>query len=404
MGSDTEAPLVPIGDVCEIFDGPHATPKKTDTGPLFLSISSLKGGHLDVSESAHLSEEDFQRWTRRVTPQAGDVVFSYETRLGEAALIPEGLRCCLGRRMGLLRPDRSRVLPEYLLYAYLSPEFQGVIRRRTIQGSTVNRILLTELGEFPIRIPPLESQRAVVEVVRPLERLADNCADRVDTIQQLSQTLVARTQSDTHEGEIRTLLECADWYSGGTPRTKNEDYWNGEIPWLSAKSLDSFYIRNSERNVTELGADNGTTVVDAGAVLILVRGMSLKKEIKHGVAVRKIAFSQDVKALVPKNGVDPWFLGYAVRALEPQLLRIVDEAGHGTGRLPTDRLEKVVVRFPPHQEYCELVAVLDSLNSQAASLLAQRETLTELRDTLLPELISGELQVDEAIQQVEDVA
>src|SRR6266480_3424541 len=100
----TDWRLTSIGEVCEVFDGSHATPKKTTSGPVFLGISSLENGRINLSESEHLNEEDFGKWTRRVTPRAGDVVFSYETRLGEAALIPEGLRCCLGRRMALLRP------------------------------------------------------------------------------------------------------------------------------------------------------------------------------------------------------------------------------------------------------------------------------------------------------------
>ena len=128
-----------VGDLAEIFDGPHATPRKTQSGPVFLGISNLSNGRLDLTSTEHLSEDDYQRWTRRVTPEAGDLVFSYETRLGEAALIPEGLRCCLGRRMGLLRPHRDRVDPRFLLYAYLGPNFQETLRGRTIHGSTVDR-------------------------------------------------------------------------------------------------------------------------------------------------------------------------------------------------------------------------------------------------------------------------
>ena len=93
-----------VGDASEVFDGPHATPQKTVAGPWFLSISSLQSGRLDLAESAHLGEQDFGQWTRRVTPTAGDVLFSYETRLGEAALMPRHVRACLGRRMALLRP------------------------------------------------------------------------------------------------------------------------------------------------------------------------------------------------------------------------------------------------------------------------------------------------------------
>ena len=76
-----------LDELVDIFDGPHATPKKIDDGPIFLGISSLKNGRLDLSDIAHVSEHDFTKWTRRVTPREGDVVFSYETRLGEAAQI-----------------------------------------------------------------------------------------------------------------------------------------------------------------------------------------------------------------------------------------------------------------------------------------------------------------------------
>ena len=106
----SEWPLIAIGSISQLFDGPHATPKKTQSGPVFLGISSLQRGQLDLSNTEHLSEEDFAKWTRRVAPQADDIVFSYETRIGEVASIPAGLRCCLGRRMALLRPDSTMMI------------------------------------------------------------------------------------------------------------------------------------------------------------------------------------------------------------------------------------------------------------------------------------------------------
>jgi type I restriction enzyme S subunit len=158
-----------VGDVAEIYDGPHATPSKTDAGPWFLSISSLKQGRLDLRESAHVSEEDFQQWTRRVTPQAGDLLFSYETRLGEAALMPDSLRGCLGRRMALMRARHDIVEPRYLLYAYISPEFQETIRQRAVRGATVDRIPLSDLPDWPIRLPDLTTQRQIAIVLGALD-------------------------------------------------------------------------------------------------------------------------------------------------------------------------------------------------------------------------------------------
>ncbi len=174
---------VPIGQLClGIFDGPHATPKKATEGPVFLGISNLVNGRLDLSSTEHLSEEDFRSWTRRVTPQAGDVVFSYETRLGEAAILPKGLRCCLGRRMALMRPHPEKVDGRFLLFAFLGPLFQDVLRSRTIHGSTVDRIPLTDFPSFPIKVPSLPEQRAIAHILGSLD-------DKIELNRRLNQTL-----------------------------------------------------------------------------------------------------------------------------------------------------------------------------------------------------------------------
>ena len=69
---------MPIGEVCEgIFDGPHATPPKTDSGPVFLGIWNLVNGRVDLSETEHVGDEFFKKWTRRVVPRAGDQIFTY---------------------------------------------------------------------------------------------------------------------------------------------------------------------------------------------------------------------------------------------------------------------------------------------------------------------------------------
>jgi type I restriction enzyme, S subunit len=171
--------MTTIGKVAKIFDGPHATPIKTDDGPFFLSISSLENGRLDLSKSAHLSEEDFKKWTKRVTPRKGDLLFSYETRLGEAALMPDGVRACLGRRMGLLRPVANKIIPEYLLYAYLSPAFQKTIIANTVTGATVDRIALNEMPDFGIRIPGIEEQKRVAGLLKSIDAKID-CNNRIN--------------------------------------------------------------------------------------------------------------------------------------------------------------------------------------------------------------------------------
>ncbi len=178
-----------IGEIAAIFDGPHATPKKTESGPYFLSISSLEKGRLNLLKSARLSDADYKRWTKRVTPEKGDLLFSYETRLGEAALMPGGIKACLGRRMGLLRPKRDRIIPQYLLYAYLSPAFQQMIVSNTVRGATVDRIALNELPDFNIRIPSIEEQVKVAGLLETIDAKIE-CNNRINAeLEAMAKTL-----------------------------------------------------------------------------------------------------------------------------------------------------------------------------------------------------------------------
>lgn len=102
--------LVKVKDISfGIFDGPHATPKEAIEGPIFLGIGDIKPeGGVEISNATSISEEDYLVWTRRVTPQVNDIVFSYEATLHRYAIIPENLKCCLGRRLALIRVDNSK--------------------------------------------------------------------------------------------------------------------------------------------------------------------------------------------------------------------------------------------------------------------------------------------------------
>jgi len=187
---------VRIGEIAELFDGPHATPNKTESGPWFLSISSLSNGRLLLDESAHLAEDDFAQWTRRVTPKPGDVLFSYETRLGHAALMPAGIRACLGRRMALLRPHG--IGSRTLLQAFLGPAFQETIRQYAVHGATVDRIPLTEFPSWRIELPSKEPHQ-LESSLAPLDDLVQQRERENEALAALRDTLLPKLIS----GEIR---------------------------------------------------------------------------------------------------------------------------------------------------------------------------------------------------------
>ena len=187
-------PKLRINDFSQVYDGPHATPKTTDKGPIFLGISSLKDGVIELSETRHVSLQDFKRWTRRVQPQAGDVVFSYETRIGQVAVIPDNLECCLGRRMGLVRLDNQTMMPGFFAFQYLSPPFQKFLQSKTVKGVTVDRISLKEFPSFEIWVPGLSLQKKINQEVQESQTLSLHLsrllAKKLDHLNELKTSLL----------------------------------------------------------------------------------------------------------------------------------------------------------------------------------------------------------------------
>lgn len=165
-----------IKEICEVYDGPHATPKKTADGPVYLGIDAITDdGKINAKEFAHLSEEDYIKWTKRVTPQYGDIVFSYEATLGRYALIPKDFYGCLGRRLAIIRNVSKDIDTLWLYYYFLSPEWKQFIQSKIIKGSTVNRISVEDFPTYTVPNISIKVQRKIANILSKIdEKIALN--------------------------------------------------------------------------------------------------------------------------------------------------------------------------------------------------------------------------------------
>ncbi len=379
----------------EIFDGPHATPEKTAEGQVFLGISNLENGRLDLSDVARLSEEDFTRWTRRVRPRAGDVVFSYETRLGQAAQIPPGLHCCLGRRMGLLRAKSGQLDPQYLLYAYLGREFQRVIRDRTVHGSTVDRIPLREMGSFPLVVPPLAEQRRIVSVLGALdERLASDRRVRSATL------ATVRALHDFHrQSAIRYLplaLLATVLRRGIVPRYADD----GGALVVNQRCIRGDTLRfgparghdDTSKPIDDRGIRIGDVLVNSTGVGTLGRVARVNR-----LPARAVVADSHVTVVRAAPGlVAPAYLAAELLSRQAELAEL-GEGSTGQAELSRERLAFLEIALPADDAQHEFAAVAEACWALQAGLEEEAETLSEIRDGLLPRLVSGEIRVPDTV-------
>ncbi|MEP4076489.1 restriction endonuclease subunit S [Haloferula sp.] len=173
-----------------LYDGPHATPKPAEEGPIFLGIKNVTDdGQLDLNTIRHIAEAEFGRWTKRVEPRAGDIVFTYEATLNRYAIIPEGFRGCLGRRMALIRPDPEKIDTRFLHFYFFSKSWRDVISNNILTGATVDRIPLTTFPDFPITIPSLPTQRRIAGILSAYDDLIENNLRRIRILEEMAQSL-----------------------------------------------------------------------------------------------------------------------------------------------------------------------------------------------------------------------
>lgn len=162
---------IALKEICDVYDGPHATPKKIAEGPVYLGIDAITSdGKIDYSQCAHLSEVDYKKWTKRVVPQQGDIVFSYEATLGRYALISEGFYGCLGRRLAIVRNKSKNINTSWLYYYFRSPEWSAFIQQQVVKGSTVNRISIEDFPDYTVPIISIEEQNSIAEILSIIDK------------------------------------------------------------------------------------------------------------------------------------------------------------------------------------------------------------------------------------------
>lgn len=184
------------------------------------------------------------------------------------------------------------------------------------------------------------------------------------------------------------LGKCARFQSGGTPSKERDDYWGGDFPWVTAKDMKTLCLAGSELRLTEAGKAVAA-IAPAFSVLVLTRGMTLLKDLPIGMAMQDVSFNQDVKALIAKDGIDPWFLAYQLLANKSEILDLVDTAGHGTGRLDTELLKAFEVPIAPLEEQQAIVQIIQSWDAAIASTERLLGISRRQKQALMLGLLSG---------------
>lgn len=333
-----------------------------------------------------------------------------EAPVGNVAIIPLGLNPCLGQRTLLIRCNKAKAEPAYVSYLLNGPQVQGTIYGMT-NGVTVPHLNMKDVRTLPIpEIPPVPTQRKIGTILSAYDDLIENNLRRIKILEEMAQALYrewfVKFRFPGHEkvrmvdsplGKIPEGWEAvpftyiADVLSGGTPKTKIEEYWGGSIPFFAPKDApDSFYVTNTEKSITEIGLSKcNSRLYQKDTVFITARG-TVGKVVMPSMGM---AMNQSCYALRGKDGISQQFLFLATKQQVDYLKKNTGGATFDT--VVVDTFKRMVVVRPSAVLIDHFSRVVQPLMELVLNTVNKNTNLRQTRDLLLPRLISGELDVSD---------
>lgn len=187
-----------IEEVCtHIVDCPHSTPNYLNHGIPVARTFSVKDGVYDINNSSYVSEEEYHDRIQRLEPKPGDIIFTREAPVGEAFVIPENMKICLGQRVMLLRLGLN-YNPRYLLEVLYSRSTK--LRFDNIVGGTTNPHLnVGDVKKFEFVFPRFDEQNKIDACISSIRKFIDN--NNINLIKL--QSLKAGLMQDLLSGKVR---------------------------------------------------------------------------------------------------------------------------------------------------------------------------------------------------------
>jgi type I restriction enzyme S subunit len=432
-------PQVEIQDVCNlIVDCVNKTAPTVDyeTPYRMIRTTNIRNGRLDLTECRFVEKEVYEKWTRRATVKAGDVLLTREAPIGEVGYVREDQSIFLGQRIMQYRANPAVLDSRFLLYSFLSPVLRHQFGIHEGSGSVVSHIRVGDCFKFKIPLPPLEDQCAIAHILGTLDGKIELNRRMNATLEAIARAIFkswfvdfdpvrAKAEGRAPEGlspEIAALFPDGfeDSELGGIPKgwkakplpevievNPPRSLRKGEIaPYLDMANVPTNTARANQVSMREFGSGtkfkNGDTLL-ARITPCLENGKTAYVDF---LDENQIGWgSTEFIVLRPKFPLPPEFAYFLARDEGFRTFAIANMSGtSGRQRVPADCFTNYQLVVPTPDTAAAFDRLASGVMAKIKANDEQSRTLAALRDTLLPKLLSGELRIKDAERQVEAVA
>ncbi|ALX92493.1 hypothetical protein AV650_02475 [Serratia fonticola] len=461
-----------VSDVCElIVDCVNKTAPKVEHKTQFKMIRTpnIRNGVINLDGCNYVSEETYEKWTRRTTVEKDDVLLTREAPMGEVGIIDFEDTVFLGQRIMQYRANKSKLCPQFLLYSFLSSDLKNQFYQHEGSGSVVSHIRVPDCLKFEINLPPLKIQRKISSFLWGIDQKIKNNNKMNQTLEQMAQALfkswfvdfepvkakmavmttggsqedatlaamiaISGKEADAlavfareHPEQYAELKATAELFPSAMQDNELGDIpegWNigkfGDIIEFNPKrvlkkgSVASYLdMKNvpvtghSAREIIEREFNSGSKFINGDTLLARITPCleNGKTAYVDFLPTDEIVGWGSTEFIVmrSKNNL-PLSLSYFFARLDSFRTIAIQSMQGTSGRQRTDAsvLEQHVWIVPPNKVLQKFGAFSDLILGGNQSRNNENKSLAQLRDTLLPKLLSGEITLQEAEQAISEV-
>ena len=401
---------VTLGDLCEISSSKRIFAKEyqSDGVPFYRGkeiIAKQKGNA--ISNELFISRNRYEEIKARYgVPQQRELLLTSVGTLGVPYVIKEEEFYFKDGNLTWFRHFNGLDV-EYLYYWFLSPYGKNEINTKAI-GSTQKALTIDSLSKFDIKIPVnLDDQRRIASILSSLDRKIELNNKINADLEEMAQAIFKNWFVDFEpfkngkfvdselgmipEGwKVGRLTDVIKLMPGGTPKTSEPLYWdNGTIPFFSPKDVNGVYCFATEKHITETGLNKcSSNLYPKDTIFITCRGTVGKV----CLAACDMAMNQSNYAIKAIDGYSQYYIFFLVKSVVERLIKKSNGAVF-SAITSKDFDEEILI--PSQKAVEDFTNVIDGFFRRIFTIGTENSRLSLLRDTLLPRLMSGELEVPE---------
>ena len=188
-----------------VVDCHNKTAPYSLAGTPLIRTTNVRDGKLNLNEPKFVDGPTYKRWSARYEPEPGDILITREAPMGEVAIIPDGMKICLGQRMMLARLVPKTISPQFMLYSLRDPMLMDRVQDKPV-GATVQHLRVGGVETLLVPLPPLAEQERIVAKADELMALCDQLETQLNTTETDSRRLL---EAVLHEALSPALEEVA---------------------------------------------------------------------------------------------------------------------------------------------------------------------------------------------------